>query len=93
MAGEEKKVDVLDTAAQIDLKEELETLWLTEMKNRIKNNTATSTDLATLARVLMANGWTLDPKDLPQSLKDKLTSRVSTDELDDTGVIPFRKQA
>jgi nitrogen fixation protein len=93
VAGEEKKVDVLDTAAQIDLKEELETLWLTEMKNRIKNNTATSTDLATLARVLMANGWTLDPKDLPQSLKDKLTSRVSTDELDDTGVIPFRKQA
>jgi hypothetical protein len=58
------------------------------------DGSATSTDFATLARVLAANGWTLDPKQLPQELRDKLTSKVSPEELEYDGILPIqRKQA
>lgn len=57
---------------QIDLAAELQLLWLKRMKKLFEDGTITSTDMATLARVLMQNGWTIDPHQLPQSLKDKM---------------------
>ena len=55
---------------QIDISKRLQVLWLTHMEKLLDSGTITSTDLATLARVLLHNGWSLDPKSLPQSLRD-----------------------
>lgn len=81
-----------DKQTQLERAARLEDLWLEHMENLLIAGTITSTDLATLARVLMANGWTLDKSRLPQGLKDKLTAGVSPDDFDDSDVIPLRKQ-
>lgn len=78
---------------QIALKERLQTLWLQHMEKLLTEGTITSTDLATLARVLLQNGWTLDPTKLPSDLRSKLTSQIDPNELDDNDVLPMRRQA
>lgn len=78
---------------QTALADRLQTKWLQRMEHLIDSGEATATDMATLARVLLQNGWSLDPKQLPQALRDKLTSKVSTEELDDDGVLPIRRNA
>lgn len=83
----------MDQKQQTDLAERLQTKWLDRMEKMIDDGTATATDMATLARVLLANGWSIDPKDVPQQLRDKLTSKVSAEELDDDGILPMRKKA
>lgn len=40
----------------------------------------TASDRKNLQDLLRANGWTFDPQELPQSLKDKLTKQVAFDE-------------
>lgn len=65
---------------QIDIAERLQQKWLERMEYLLDSGEITSTDMATLARVLLQNGWSLDPSDLPQSLRDKLTKRVSFDD-------------
>lgn len=79
-----------DKKSQLAQVERLQELWLDEMVKRIESGTATSQDLATLARFLGNNGWSLDPSKLPESLQSKLTSPISAEELDDA-VIPIRK--
>lgn len=75
-------------STQIDLAAQLQLKWLERMNTLMDEGTITSTDLATLARVLLANGWTLDPARLPQALREKLTSKVDPSEFDDeAGVI------
>jgi len=64
---------------QIEKAEQLADLLLNNWIRLAKNGELTSTDSATIARVLMANGWTLDPAQLPQELLDKLTSQISFD--------------
>lgn len=59
-------------AAQIELANSLQLKWLKHMDKLFDDGTITSTDLATLARLLMSNGWSLDPHTIPQRLKDKL---------------------
>ena len=54
----------------------LQDLWLDRMVTLLETGIATSTDLATLSRVLLANGWSLDPRKLPKGLQDKLTQAV-----------------
>lgn len=84
----------MDQKQQTDLAERLQTKWLKRMETMIDEGTATATDMATLARVLLANGWSIDPKDIPQPLRDKLTSKISPEELDDDGIVlPMRKKA
>jgi hypothetical protein len=61
------------------------------MERALENGTITSTDLATLARVLLANGWALDPTRLPTSLKDKLTKDIAFDGEDNTPRIKLAK--
>lgn len=57
----------------------LQAKWLQRMEFLIDSGLATSTDLATLARVLLQNGWSLDPKKLPKGLQS-LVSKVEFDE-------------
>ena len=77
---------------QLDIKTRLETKWLERMEKLIDSGEVTSTDMATLARVLQNNGWVIDETKLPQHLRDKLTSHVSPEELEDD-VLPIRRQA
>lgn len=69
-----------DQQTQIEIADELKILWLEEMRERIKSGDATSTDLATVARVLEHNGWTLDPADLPSDLSEHITREVDPGE-------------
>lgn len=69
----------------------LQGLWLGYMERALENGTITSTDLATLARVLLANGWALDPARLPTSLKDKITKDIAFDGDDNTPRIRLAK--
>jgi hypothetical protein len=68
-----------DMQEQIDVATRLQVKWLKRMETMIDEGTITSTDMATLARFLLANGWTLDPSRLPQGLRDKLTKHVKFD--------------
>jgi hypothetical protein len=87
MASKEEK------EKQIAISERLQTKWLEHFETLFENSTITSTDLATLSRFLMANGWTLDVTRLPQGLKDKLTSGIKPDDFGDGGdVIPIHRR-
>lgn len=61
---------------QLDVVEGIKALWLRHMARMLQKGTITSTDMATIARVLLANGWVLDARKLPKGLRDKLTSQV-----------------
>lgn len=58
----------------------LQAFWLQRMEFLMTSGMATSTDLATLARVLLANGWSLDPKKLPQGLQSLVSKTEFTPE-------------
>lgn len=84
----------LDKQEQIELAERLQTKWLRRMEKLIDNGDATSTDMATLMRFLVANGWNLDPSRLPKGLQDTLTSHIKPGDFnEDDGIIPIRRQA
>jgi hypothetical protein len=70
-------------AQQADLAAGLQLKWLKRMDKMLKDDTITSTDMATLARVLLANGWNLDPARLPSGLRAKLTSHIDPADLDE----------
>jgi hypothetical protein len=55
---------------QVDVAERLQGKWLMHMERLLDNGTITSTDMATLCRWLMANGWSLDPSKMPQKLRN-----------------------
>jgi hypothetical protein len=38
-------------------------------EKKLENNTLTDTGAATLARLLMQNGWNLDPSAVPEGLR------------------------
>ena len=91
-------VDLTDTQAieqdkQITLLARLQTLWLKHMEALLESGACTSTDLATLYRVLRDNGWQLDPTKLPKGLAEKLTKHVDPKsfEDEDTKVFPISK--
>lgn len=77
---------------QLEIAERLQLKWLERMEKLIDDGSVTSTDMATLVRFLMANGWTLDRSRLPKGLADKLTTGMSPEDFDSSDVIPFRKQ-
>jgi hypothetical protein len=65
-------VSKLNNDEQVSLAEVLQAKWLKQMDKMFDAGTITSTDMATLARVLLANGWSLDPSKLPEKLRNKL---------------------
>lgn len=84
----------LDKLEQVSKAEKLQTLLLLTYERRLERGTLSDTGLAALQRLLDANGWSLDPSRLPQTLKDKLTSKVSAEDLDDLdGILPMRRKA
>lgn len=72
---------------QVSTAERLQAKWLTRMEKMLDDGTATSTDMATLMRFLVANGWNIDPARLPQGLRDKLTTHLSPEDLDEEDAI------
>lgn len=80
---------------QLDIAERLQVLLLEDFETRIKSDEGlTPTDRATLARLLTQNGWSLDPAQVPQGLRDKLSTRTKASDLndDDADVLPMRRQ-
>jgi hypothetical protein len=67
----------LDTKRkQIELAEKLQLMLLQDFNEQLTNKTLTPTDRATLARLLMQNGWSIDPALLPKGLRGVLTDKV-----------------
>lgn len=71
---------------QIEVAERLQGKWLLAMERMLDAGTITSTDMATLCRWLMANGWSVDPATIPQPLKNKLIDSLGADAFDDLPV-------
>jgi hypothetical protein len=65
---------------------ELGDLILQRLVDLVRDNEDTSTDRATILRFLMQNGWTVDPKNIPEELHGMLTSEVRFDDTDDMPV-------
>jgi hypothetical protein len=72
----------LTSDEQLDIAERLQGKWLKHMERLLDSGTITSTDMATLARLLMANGWALDPSKLSPKLRDKLIDSIPDGEFD-----------
>lgn len=82
--------------AQIALAEKLQGLLLNEYVRRLEAGSISDTGMGNLQKLLLENGWSLDPQKLPQGLRDKLTSNMNPTELtdDDPDVIAlFQKMA
>lgn len=77
---------------QIELAERLQDLLLRDFESQLSSGEMSPTDRATLARLLMQNGWTLDPSKLPQGLQGMLTTQVDPEELDDDDVFDLRER-
>lgn len=81
---------------QLTLTEKLQGWLLQEYESRLESGDISDTGLSSLQKLLMQNGWSLDPSRIPQGLRDKLTSKVDPtgfDDDDSDGVLPFRKGA
>lgn len=76
---------------QFDIADRLKVKWLRRMEAMLDDESISSTDMATLGRLLSQNGWTLDRARIPSRLKDKLTANFdpSTPDADDK-VVPIR---
>jgi hypothetical protein len=67
---------------QVGIAARLQSKLLHHFEKLLTEGTATSTDLATIARMLIANGWSFDPARMPRQLKDLMTTRVPLKLLD-----------
>jgi len=80
--------EALDQQAQISITVRLQTALLRSYEKRLQKGTLSDTGLAALTRLLQQNGWALDPKQVPQGLKDKMTTQIDPKEFDeDDGVV------
>jgi hypothetical protein len=66
--------------AQVKKAEKLQDLLLDHWTLLAQTGALSATDCATIARLLSANGWVLDPSQLPQDLRSKLTAHVKFDD-------------
>lgn len=68
---------------QIDIATRLQTKLLKRFEDELDAGTMQATDAATLARLLMANGWSIDPAKVPASLRGVLTKHINAALLDE----------
>lgn len=73
--------------AQVEIAERLQVKLLKRFESLIDSNELTSTDAATLARLLMANGWSIDPTKIPQGIKDKITKHIDLNDYAELKVV------
>ena len=76
---------------QVDKAEQLQELLLDDLIKLFKDGEATSTDRATLARLLKDNGWSVDPSMVPQELKEQLTSKIAAGDDIEDDVVPISR--
>jgi hypothetical protein len=76
----------LTNEEQLDIAERLQGKWLKHMEKMLDAGTITSTDMATLARLLLASGWNLDPSKVPEKLRNKLIDEIGADAFDELPV-------
>ena len=76
----------LTQSEQVEVAERLQTKWLLHMEKLLDSGTITSTDMATLARLLMASGWSLDPSKVPEKLMNKLIDTLDESEFEELPV-------
>ncbi len=69
--------------SQIDIATRLQEKLLKRFEKALDDGTLQATDAATLARLLMANGWNIDPAKVPTSLRSILTTHLDPSTLDD----------
>ena len=67
----------------LEIAERLQLALLKYFETKLADNSLTDTGAATLARLLMQNGWSLDPSQMPEGLRGKLTANVDPSELDE----------
>ena len=65
---------------QVELGKRLQTLLLAYFEEKLTDKTISPTDVSTLTRLLKDNGWTIDPSQLPDALKNM----VKLPKVDDT---------
>lgn len=75
--------EALSQAEQTNIAVRLQTAALRLYELRLKNGTLSDTGLSALQRLLQQNGWSLDPKKVPQGLKDKMTTKIDPKEFDE----------
>ena len=76
---------------QVDKAAYLQELLLDDLIVLFESGDATSTDRATLARLLKDNGWSVDPSMVPQELMEKLTSKIAPGDDIDDDVVPISR--
>lgn len=76
---------------QMELAERLQMKLLNRFDTLLDEGTITSTDVATLVRLLSMNGWVLDATRVPSGLRSKLTLGLSVNDFTNDGkVVPIR---
>lgn len=70
-------------AKQIEIAERLQLKLLEHFEKQLNDGTIQATDAATLARLLMANGWSIDPVKVPARLRDILTQGIDATKIDE----------
>lgn len=76
-----------DINEQVQIAERLQLKLLQHLESLLDSGEITSTDVATLARLLMANGWSIDPTKIPQGIKDKITKHIDLADYSDLKVM------
>lgn len=70
--------------------------WLKMIETKMDDGTLNATEGATLMRVLVASGFTLDPLRVPKHLRTKLTENMDPTDpatAEELGIIPFKRKA
>lgn len=62
---------------QIEIAERLQLKLLKRFEDLLDEGTMQATDAATLARLLMSNGWNIDPSKVPASLRSILSTEIN----------------
>ena len=73
---------------QIARAQRLQAKLLKLFEKRLDDGTISAAEVSTLSRLLMANGWSLDPSQLPKSIRDLLPSLDPTKFEDDDPDLP-----
>jgi hypothetical protein len=68
---------------QVEIAERLQLKLLKHFEHLFDTKQISSTDCATLSRLLMQNGWSIDPARVPKGLRGILTESIKAAELDE----------